>query len=149
MEAIVEAFGIDGHLILVQIINFAILMVALAYFLYTPILNMLRDREEKIAAGIRDAEAAAVAKASAEEEKKVVLTDAHKKATEVSTRAKAAAEVTAAEIVSAAETAAAAAKVKAQAEADQLKAAAIKASEAEIAKTAILAAEKILREKSA
>jgi F0F1-type ATP synthase membrane subunit b/b' len=49
MEAIVEAFGIDAHLIIVQIVNFAILMAALGYFLYTPILNLLRDREEKIA----------------------------------------------------------------------------------------------------
>jgi F-type H+-transporting ATPase subunit b len=145
MEAIVEAFGIDAHLIIVQIVNFAILMAALGYFLYTPILNLLRDREEKIAAGIRDAEAAAVAKASAEEEKKVVLTDAHKAAVEVSARAKVAAEVTAAEIIAAAETAAAAAKAKAAVEAENLKVAAIKASEAEIAKTAILAAEKILR----
>ena len=148
MEAIIAAFGIDVHLIVVQIINFTILMVALGYFLYTPILNMLRDREEKIAAGIKDAEAAAVAKASAEEEKKVVLTDAHKAAAEVGARAKVTAEVAAAEIVAAAEAAAHAAKAKAVVEAEQLKAAAIKASEAEIAKTAILAAEKILREKA-
>jgi F-type H+-transporting ATPase subunit b len=148
MEAIINAFGIDVHLIIVQIINFTILMVALGYFLYTPILNMLRDREEKIAAGIKDAEAAAVAKASAEEEKKVVLTDAHKAAAEVGARAKVTAEVAAAEIVAAAEAAAHAAKAKAVIEAEQLKAAAIKASEAEIAKTAILAAEKILREKA-
>ena len=148
MEAIINAFGIDVHLIIVQIINFTILMVALGYFLYTPILNMLRDREEKIAAGIKDAEAAAVAKASAEEEKKVVLTDAHKAAAEVGARAKVTAEVAAAEIVAAAEAAAHAAKAKAVVEAEQLKAAAIKASEAEIAKTAILAAEKILREKA-
>jgi len=149
MEAIISAFGIDVHLIIVQIINFTILMATLAYFLYTPVLNLLRDREEKIAAGIRDAEAAAVAKASAETEKAAVLTEAHHAAAEVNARAKVTAEVTAAEIVAAAETAAHAAKAKAVVEAEQLKAAAIKASEAEIAKTAILAAEKILREKSA
>ena len=149
MEAIINAFGIDVHLIVVQIINFTILMVALGYFLYTPVLNLLRDREEKIAAGIKDAEAAAVAKASAEVEKAAVLTEAHHAAAEVNARAKASAEVTASEIVAAAETAAQAAKAKAATEAEHLKAAAIKASEAEIAKTAILAAEKILREKSA
>jgi F-type H+-transporting ATPase subunit b len=149
MEAIIAAFGIDVHLIVVQIINFTILMVALGYFLYTPVLNLLREREEKIAAGIKDAEAAAVAKASAETEKAAVLTEAHHAAAEVNARAKVTAEVAAAEIVAAAETAAHAAKAKAVVEAEQLKAAAIKASEAEIAKTAILAAEKILREKSA
>ncbi len=149
MEAIITAFGIDGRLILVQVINFAILMAALGYFLYTPILNLLRDREEKIVAGIKDAEAAAVAKAQAEVEKAAVVTAAHQTAAEVNARAKASAEVTAAEIVAAAETAGAAAKAKAAAEAEQLKVAAIKASEAEIVKTAVLAAEKILRTKSA
>lgn len=149
MEAIIAAFGIDVHLIIVQIINFTILMVALGYFLYTPVLNLLREREEKIAAGIKDADAAAVAKASAEVEKAAVLTEAHHAAAEVNARAISAAEVTAAEIVTAAETVAQAAKAKAVVEAEQLKAAAIKASEAEIAKTAILAAEKILREKTA
>ena len=148
MENIINAFGIDVHLIIVQIINFTILMVALGYFLYNPILNLLREREEKIAAGIKDAEAAAVAKAQAEVEKAAVLTKAHHAAAEVNARAKSAAEVTAGEIVAAAEVVAQAAKAKAVAEAEQLKAAAIKASEAEIAKTAILAAEKILREKS-
>lgn len=148
MEAIIAAFGIDVHLIIIQIINFTILMVALGYFLYTPVLNLLREREEKIAAGIRDAEAAAVAKASAEAEKAEVLTEAHHAAAEVNNRAKAAAEVTGAEIVAAAEAVAQAAKAKAVVEAEQLKAAAIKASEAEIAKTAILAAEKILRAQS-
>ena len=149
MENIIAAFGIDARLIIVQIINFTILMAALGYFLYTPILNLLREREEKIATGIKDAEAAAVAKASAEVEKAAVLTEAHQAAAEVNTRAKAAADVTAAEIVRAAEAVAAAAKAKAVVDAEQLKAAAIKASEAEIAKTAILAAEKILREKTA
>ncbi len=149
MEDIINAFGIDGRLIVIQIVNFAILMAALGYFLYNPLLNLLREREEKIVAGIKDAEAAAIAKASAETEKAAVLTAAHTEAVAVNARAKSAADVKAAEIVSAAETAAAVAKAKAATEAEELKAAAIKASEAEIAKTAILAAEKILREKSA
>lgn len=149
MEAIINAFGIDARLIVVQVINFVILMAALGYFLYTPILNLLRDREEKIVAGIKDAEAAAAAKASAGVEKAAVLTAAHLAAAEVNTRAKSAADVIAATIMADAETVAQAAKAKAVIEVEQLKAAAIKASEAEIAKTAILAAEKILREKSA
>jgi F-type H+-transporting ATPase subunit b len=148
MENIIAAFGIDVHLIFVQIINFTILMVALGYFLYTPVLNLLREREEKIAAGIKDAESAATAKASAEVEKAAVLTEAHHAAADVNARAKAAAEVTGAEIVAAADASAQATKAKAVVEAEQMKASAIKASEAEIAKTAILAAEKILREQS-
>jgi len=145
MEEIIKAFGIDGRLIIIQIVNFAILMVALGYFLYNPILNLLRDREEKIAQGIRDAEAAAVARATADAEKQVVLTNAHTEAGEVNTRAKLAAEVTAAGIVSAAQEKAEGVMRDAAKKAELLREQIEKEAETEIAKTAILAAEKVLR----
>lgn len=149
MEEIIKAFGIDGHLILIQIVNFGILMVALVYFLYNPILNLLATREEKIVQGIKDAEAAAVAKASADAEKKVILSDAHTEATAVNARAKTAADATASEILAKAQTDAAAVIADAAVKAEQLKAQAERDSAAEIAKTAILAAEKILSQKNA
>jgi F-type H+-transporting ATPase subunit b len=149
MEDIIKAFGIDGKLIIVQLVNFGILMAALVYFLYNPILNLLRDREEKIVQGIKDAEAAAQAKASADAEKKVILTEAHVEATAVNARAKSAADVTASDILAKAQTDAAAVIADAAVKAQQLKAQAERDSAAEIAKTAILAAEKILSQKSA
>jgi len=149
MEEIIKAFGIDGRLIIIQIVNFAILMVALGYFLYNPILNLLRDREEKIAQGIRDAEAAARAKADADLEKQVVLTAAHIEASEVNSRAKLAAENAAANIVTAAEEKAEGVMREAAKKAELLRAQVEKEAEAEIAKTAILAAEKVLRGKAA
>jgi len=149
MEQIIEAFGIDGRLIIIQIVNFTILMVALGYFLYTPILNVLRNREEKITQGIRDAEAAAVALATADVEKQSVLTKAHADAGEVSTRAKLAAESTAAQIVTAAEEKADGVMRDAAKQAELLRAQVAKEAESEIAKTAILAAEKVLRNKAA
>lgn len=145
MEEIIKAFGIDGKLIIIQIVNFTILMVALGYFLYNPILNLLRAREEKIAQGIRDAEAAAVALGTAEEEKKGILTAAHVAATEVNNRAKVAAEDTAATIVKSAEDKAEGVIREAAKKAELLRAQVEKEAEAEIAKTAILAAEKVLR----
>lgn len=149
MEEIVKAFGIDGRLIIIQIVNFAILMVALGYFLYNPILNLLRDREEKIAQGIRDAEAAARAKADADVEKQAVLTAAHTEASEVNNRAKVAAEDVAAGIVRTAQDKAEAVMRDAAKKAELLREQVAKEAEAEIAKTAILAAEKILRGKAA
>jgi F-type H+-transporting ATPase subunit b len=143
MEDIINAFGIDS-----QIINFAILLVALVYFLYNPILNLLREREEKIAAGIKDAEAAAKAKADADIEKKAILTEAHTEAGAVNARAKVSADTTANEILAKAQTSAAAVLADAAVKAEQLKAQAQHESEAEIAKTAILAAEKILKAQS-
>lgn len=149
MEDIIKAFGIDGRLIFIQIVNFAILMVALVYFLYNPILNLLRDREEKIVQGIKDAEAAAAAKASADAEKKVILTDAHAEAVAVNARAKSAADTTADTIVATAEAKAASVLAEAKAKAEQAAFQTLKDNEAAIAKSAILAAEKILRGQNA
>ena len=149
MDEIVKAFGIDGRLIIIQIVNFTILMVALGYFLYNPILNLLREREEKIKQGIKDAEGAAVALGAAEEEKKGILTAAHISATEVNARAKVAAEDTAASIVRAAEVKADGVMKDAAKKAELLREQVAKEAEAEIAKTAILAAEKVLRQNAA
>jgi len=148
MEQIIEAFGIDVRLIIIQIVNFAILMGALGYFLYTPILNALKAREEKITQGIKDAEAAAQARANAEEEKKEVLTAAHASAQEVAKRAKVSADETTATLLAVAEEKAAALQVEAEQKAEQLRAKIQKDTEAEIAKTALLATEKILRERA-
>lgn len=149
MEDIIKAFGIDGHLIIVQIINFGILMAALVYFLYNPILNLLNEREEKIVQGIKDAESAAAAKAEADTEKKVILTEAHTEAQAVAARAKTSAEVSASEIMQKAQETASSVLADAAVKAQQLKEQAQRDSEAEVAKTAILAAEKILSGKSA
>ena len=84
MESLIQAFGIDLRLIVIQIINFAVLAAALSYFLYKPVLKLLKDREDKITQGMSDAEQAAKAREMAEEDRKVVLKEAHKEAEEVS-----------------------------------------------------------------
>lgn len=149
MEVIFSTFGIDVKLIVVQIINFGLLMAVLGYFLYNPILRILNEREAKITQGLKDAEDAAVRLAEAETEKAGILTEAHNSAKEVAQTAKITAEEQAATImvkaredadrvIKSAEAAAVEAKRKAEAE-----------SEAEIAKAAILATEKLLRERQA
>lgn len=148
MEQLIHAFGIDARLIVIQIINFVVLVALLSYFLYKPVLKLLREREQKIAQGIKDAEAAASARARAEEERKAVLAAAHSEAEAVSSRAKEHAGTEAEEIVAAAREKAATIVAGAQVQGDELKAQALKQSEGEVAKVAILAAEKILREKA-
>jgi F-type H+-transporting ATPase subunit b len=108
----------------------------------------LREREEKIAAGIKDAESAAKAKADADIEKKAILTEAHTEAGAVNARAKASADTAASDILAKAQNSAAAVLADAAVKAELLKAQAQRESEAEIAKTAILAAEKILKAQS-
>lgn len=145
MDEIINAFGIDGRLIIIQIVNFAILMAALGYFLYKPILKLLQEREEKIAQGLKDAELAAVVRAEADAEKQVILTGAHADAAAVATRAKSAADVTASGVLALAEVKAAELLKQAELRSEQLRAQALSESDKEIAQLAILATERLLR----
>jgi F-type H+-transporting ATPase subunit b len=145
MEQLITAFGIDAKLIIIQILNFGILMGLLTYFLYKPLLGMLNKREDKIAQGMKDAEAAAAARASADEQKKGILSIAHKDAEEVSAKAKVYADEQAVIIASQAQVKAESIITNAQAKSEEIKEQARKDSEAEIAKLAVLAAEKVLK----
>jgi F-type H+-transporting ATPase subunit b len=148
MEQLIEAFGIDLRLIIIQVFNFGILMAALTYFLYKPVLKMLNEREEKIAQGMKDAQEAGAAKAEATEEKKAVIAAANKEAEAMTARAKDHAVVKADEIVADAQKKAEQVVKDASLRGEELKTAALKASEAEIAKLAVLAAEKVLKERA-
>lgn len=148
MEDLIKAFGIDVKLITVQIINFVILMAVLSYFLYKPLLKVLADREEKIAQGIKDAESAAAAKADADKEKQTILSAAHTEASDINERAKVSADEKSANILNEAQAKAEAVLADATKKGEDIKARLEKESEAEVAKMAILAAEKVLQEKT-
>jgi len=148
MEQLIQAFGIDVKLIVVQIINFVVLLAALSYFLYKPVLRILAEREEKIKQGILDAEEAAKARATAQEEKEAVLSRAQREAQEVGERAVVFAKEQEDKIIADAQHKAETLIIDAQEKGAQLKASALKESEAEIAKLAILAAQKVLEEKA-
>jgi F-type H+-transporting ATPase subunit b len=145
MEAVFEAFGVDWRLIIIQIFNFAILLGLLWYFLYTPLLRVLSERQSKIEQGIRDAEAAETAKNKAESEGSRVVEEAHKKAEEVVEHGTVRAKEKESQILDEAKTKAAAIAESAKAAGEAEKARLLKESEAEVAKTAVLAAEKILK----
>lgn len=148
MEQLIEAFGIDARLILLQVVNFGLLMVVLTHFLYKPVLKVLAERQEKIAQGIRDAEEAGVAKTQATEEKKGIIASANKEAEAMSVRAKEYATVKSDEILSAAQVKAEQITKEALLRSAEAKAIALKESEAEIAKLAILAAEEVLKKRT-
>ena len=148
MEEIIIAFGVDIRLILLQMLNFGLLLVALWYFLYTPILNILNERQKKIQKGVEDAENAEKALSSADEERKDILTVAHKEDEKINVRAKAHADEKAVDIVAKAQDKAANVLTDAKAKSEDMKIQANKDSEAEIAKIAVLAAEKVLKEQT-
>lgn len=147
MQDLFTAFGIDWRLIVIQIFNFAILAGALFYFLYTPILKILSDRESKIQKGVEDANAASESRLRAEEEKKVVLQNATKEAEGMIERAESHAEEKASAILAHAKKQADATLEATKLRAEEMKREAERESEAEIAKIAVLAAEKMIREK--
>lgn len=147
MDSLLHAFGIDAKLIVIQIINFVVLMVLLSYFLYKPVLKMLADREDKIAQGLKDAELAGKAKESAEEEKQHILSEAHQEADKVAERAKTHAEEKRSAIVAEAEAKAEDIVSKAEEAGLEIKNRFTKESESEIARLSVLAAEKVLKER--
>ena len=148
MNEIIKAFGIDGRLITIQIVNFAVLLFALSYFLYTPILKLIDDRKKLIAKGVADAKDAAVKLENAEKEGNVLVTKAVTEASEIVKRGNEAASREGAALITEAHDQSsriiAEGEKKATALADSIRA----KTESEIAKVAILAAEKILKEQS-
>jgi F-type H+-transporting ATPase subunit b len=147
MDQIIQAFGIDARLIIIQLVNFAVLMAALWYFLYTPILSILRERQARIEKGIKDAEEAARVRAAAVGERESVLAAAHKEAEEVAKRAREHGALLAASARREAEEKAAAILREAEAQGMRIKERLRQESEDEVARLASLAAEKILRER--
>ncbi|MEN9920381.1 MAG: F0F1-type synthase subunit b, F-type H+-transporting ATPase subunit b [Candidatus Parcubacteria bacterium] len=148
MEQLIHAFGIDARLILIQVVNFGLLMVVLSYLLYKPVLKMLNERQEKIAQGMKDAEEAGKARLEATEKKKGIIASANKEAEAMSARAKEHADKKADDILTEAQKKAEQVVKDAAMRGEEMKVQARKESEAEIAKLAILAAEKVLKEKA-
>lgn len=144
MEEVLTAFGIDWHLILVQVVNFGILVAILTYFLYKPILKLLAEREGKIKKGIEDALLAEATKNEAETEKVRILKEAHTEASHIVARATAHGEEKAEELIGNARAKIAKEEELAKSREQELKERTLKESEAEIAKLAVLASEKLL-----
>jgi len=71
-----EALGLNLGYLLVQIFNFAIIMVVLRAWVYKPILGLLEKRRMAIAQGLEDARVAAEARANAEKEARAILAEA-------------------------------------------------------------------------
>ncbi len=147
MEPLLDAFGIDWKLLLMQAVNFGVLFVALTYLLYKPTLKTLDERRAKVAKGVTDAEEAEKKLAEADVEVAKALKSAEGEAEGIVASAREAAGGEKARIVKEAETRAAAIDADAEARAKETAAKTIRESEKEIARLAILAAEKAMRTK--
>lgn len=72
--------GINGKLLVAQIINFLILLFVLYKFAYGPILKMLEERTKKIEKGLKDADESHKKLAEIVQKEKEVMAEARKEA---------------------------------------------------------------------
>jgi F-type H+-transporting ATPase subunit b len=93
-----EKLGINLGYLLVQIINFIILLVILRAWVYKPILNLLENRKKTIAQGVEDARIAGEARANAEQEANRIINEAQTHAGGIVKEATERAEVAAREV---------------------------------------------------
>lgn len=144
MSQLFAAFGIDWRLLIINLINFGVLLVALRYFLYGPLTTMLESRRQKVAQGVKDAEAAGVKLHETEEARTGILAEAGSEADEMLKKARLAAQEKERAIVASAEASAARIAAEAEKRAAELKAQALEESKQEVAKLVVLGVEKVM-----
>lgn len=142
MGAVLATFGVDWRLLIINAINFGVLMVALWYFLYAPIMRALEERRQRIAKGVHDAEASAKRLAEIEASRESVLAKAGQEADALVEEARVAAAAKERELRAQGQAAAEAAIQQAEAEAEELKLQALEESKREVAKLIVLGIEK-------
>jgi len=147
MAELFSTFGIDWRLLLIQAVNFGVLLLALWYFLYTPVMNMIENRRQKIAEGVKNAEEAKKQLAEAGQEREEIVGKAAQEAEGIVASARERAEEKGTELVGNAKARADSMLADAAARAEEIARKTHAESEKGIAKAAVLMAEKVLREK--
>lgn len=144
MSDLITVFGIDWKMLVVETINFVVLLGGLSYFLYTPAMKLLAERSAKIAKGVKDAEEAARIAKEAESKKLSIIASAEKEAEKIVDGAVKEGKDERAEIVKRAQDRGEQIARDAELQAAEAKRRALAESEKDIARMAVLAAEKIL-----
>lgn len=148
MEALISAFGLNWKLLIIQAVNFGVLLAGLTYFLYTPVMNLIDERRKMVAEGVRHAQEADRVLADSKQQGEQMVGAAAREAEGLIAHARSRADEKGGEIVREAEAKAHAIMVDAAALAEESKRQALIESEKEITRAAMLAAEKILRERA-
>lgn len=147
MEAILHTFGIDWRLLLINAINFGVLLAALWYFLYTPVMRMLEERRQKVVEGVHSAERSEALLKEVEESRAHKLAEAGKEADELLKSAREAGTQKEQELLKQASVTASTMLKEAEIEAGELKRQALEESKHEVAKLIVLGVEKALIKK--
>ena len=141
-----EALGINGSFLLVQIVNLIIVYVVVSKWIVGPIISMLEKRRETIAQGIEDARVAADARANAEKEAEKIVAEAQAKASQVVREATERAEVVGRDVKAAAEAEAGKAREKALAGVEEERSRILGDLRGQVAALSIAATQKLVGE---
>jgi F-type H+-transporting ATPase subunit b len=144
MEEIFKIFGVEWKLLLVNIFNFAVLLIALTYILYKPVIKLLDERRAKIEKGLKDAELADKRLKEIEKEKEDIIAKAQKEAQDAIVKAQNLAKEERDKIIQEAQAKAISAIALAKRQANEAKNEIMQEAKDAIAKDAVLAAKKIL-----
>lgn len=148
MAELFTTFGVNWKLLLIQAVNFGVLLSALTYFLYKPVLEMLDERKALVAQGVQDAQEAKRRLSQAEDERQTIVGKAAQEAERIVMTARERGMEKEVDIVTHAQERSEALLKEAVERGDLIKREALKESEKQIAKAAVLAAEKILAAKA-
>jgi F-type H+-transporting ATPase subunit b len=96
---LITKLGIDGRLLLAQLVNFMILIMILHYFLYKPILTILKNREEQVKKSLSDSEKIEQELLKIAKDREQTLLKAKKEAREIIAASKGTAEMEKQEIM--------------------------------------------------
>lgn len=144
MQEILNTFGIDWRLLLINSINFGVVLLVLWYFLYTPVMRILEERRAKVTKGVADAEAAEAKLAEINSSRQEILGKAGGEADELLAHARQKSSEIEKEVRARGEVAAQTALHEAEAQAQELKGKALEEAKRESAKLVVLGVEKMM-----
>jgi F-type H+-transporting ATPase subunit b len=140
-------FGIDLKLLIAQIVNFSLLLFLLYKFLYKPLLNLLKERSQKIEQSLRRAEEIDQELKKIKKIREEKILQAQKEAYQLIKEAQAKAQKIKEEILSQTKQEINQARLKFKEEMKREKEKILEKAEKEIAHLVLLASQKILEEK--
>ncbi len=141
-----EALGLNLGYLIVQILNFLILLIVLRLWVYKPLMGMLEKRRETIARGLEDARIASEARARAEKEAEQLIAEAQTRASQVVRDASERAEAAARDIKNAADADVSKVREKALAEVAEERSRLLGDLRGQVAALSITAAQKLIGE---
>lgn len=147
MDALFEALGFDWKILIVNGINFLILLALLYKLGFKPMQNFVESRKKEIADGIENAKKAEASLAEAKEQSEELLNGARKEAQEIISQAREQAQTQGAALLEKQQEEIARAAEKAKADLSAERDNVLRETKEQAAHLVLAATEKLLREK--